>query len=138
MPPHTTHLLQPLDVGVFNSYKAAYRRAVSDPALDDIFVDGAPEAVQSRLRMLARSLIANLQAMTTKNIRRAFYHTGIYPPSFAHFLHCSKSVRDVPVEVSRRVEERILEDKQMRSRRAIDKGRRTIVNEMLIVTNNVE
>ena len=36
MPARTLHILQPLDVGIFPSYKAAYRRAAKEREVDDV------------------------------------------------------------------------------------------------------
>jgi hypothetical protein len=85
LPPHTSHITQPLDIGVFNSYKAAYRRAANDPSLKDIDIRQAPEATRNRLKMLGRALIGNMHATNSKSIKRAFLHSGLYPLSFNNF-----------------------------------------------------
>ncbi len=138
MPAHTSHILQPLDIGIFNSYKASYRRSVSDPALDDIMYNGLTEATRNRLRMLGRALIANMHAVNCKSIKRSFYRSGIYPPSFTHFLYYSHGVRDIPPDVVERVQNEIQAEKDNRSRRVNAKGRRGVVDHILIVDASEE
>jgi hypothetical protein len=87
LPPHTSHILQPVDVGIFNSYKAAYRRGGSDPALDHaINTNYISEATKTRFRMLGISMTAQIDAVNKRSIRRSFHYTGIYPFSFHHFI----------------------------------------------------
>jgi hypothetical protein len=72
LPPHSTHLLQPLDVGLFAPLQLAYRKAIEDYFLTttiginrDIFFPLYKEACQ--------------QAYTFRNITAAFKKCGIVP-----------------------------------------------------------
>ena len=57
LPPHSTHLLQPLDVGLFGPFQQHYCEAV-----EEFF-----------------SPISRANAYTIKNIKAAFKVTGIFP-----------------------------------------------------------
>ena len=46
--PRTSHLIQPLDDGIFNSYKATYRRSASDSALDINYAE-ITESIKNKL-----------------------------------------------------------------------------------------
>lgn len=133
LPAHTSHVIQPLDIGIFNSYKAAYRQSATNNALDDIRCDWASEATKNRLDMLGRSLIANTRAVTSANIRRAFFHSGIYPLSIDHFIFQCKSIRGVPPEVKNRAKATIDQEREERQQRIMSKGRINIVNQILLV-----
>ena len=73
LPAHTTHILQPLDVGVFKSFKLYYSKAVRRYLADN------PG------RVVTSDVIASLvgktwtQAMTTVNIMSGFKKCGIFP-----------------------------------------------------------
>ena len=72
MPPHTSHLLQPLDVACFSLLKAAYSRLVQNLARLAIFhVDKAD--------FLGMYRTARTQIFTEKNIRSDFRATGLIP-----------------------------------------------------------
>jgi hypothetical protein len=44
-PPHTTHVIQPLDVGIFNIYKAAYRNRNTTRSVVSVSeIEGLPYA----------------------------------------------------------------------------------------------
>jgi hypothetical protein len=57
-------VIQPLDVAVFNSYKAAYRRSSTDNTLSEILLEGLNSATQNRCNMIGKSLIAYNSAVT--------------------------------------------------------------------------
>lgn len=74
LPPHTSHVLQPLDVAVFDSpLKSAYRQACHQMSIID---DAAPADKQ---RFIDCYTAARRIAFTSQNIRPAFRATGIYP-----------------------------------------------------------
>jgi DDE superfamily endonuclease len=72
MPPHTSHLLQPLDVGCFSPLKTAYGRLVADLARRQIFHVDKPD-------FLAMYHQARASIFSEKTIKNAFKATGIVP-----------------------------------------------------------
>ena len=51
MPAQTSHILRPLDVGIFTSYKAAYHWATKERGIDYVERSWASEATKNRCRM---------------------------------------------------------------------------------------
>ncbi|KAJ6260168.1 hypothetical protein Dda_4391 [Drechslerella dactyloides] len=72
MPPHSSHLLQPLDIGCFGPLKQAYSREVE--ALMRAHINHI-----SRLEFLSGFHKAHTAALTPKNIRSSFAGAGIVP-----------------------------------------------------------
>src|SRR2546423_9710957 len=71
-PPHTTHLLQPLDVGVFSPYQHNYGRAVDNAVRGGL--TGINKAIFLQLLKTARE-----ETMKPRTIRSAFKSTGLIP-----------------------------------------------------------
>ena len=139
LPPHTSHILQPLDVGIFNSYKAAYRRGSNDPALDDFNTQYMSAATKARVRMLGRALTARMHALNQRSIRRSFFHTGIYPLSFHHFiLYCGGGVRNVPPEVRAEATAAVEGEKEADGRRQAAKRRRSLEEDCYLIDSRVD
>jgi hypothetical protein len=63
-PSRTAHVLQPLDVGICNSYKAV---------LGDFNMQYLPAATKTSVLMLGRSLTTRMQSLNQKAIRHSFY-----------------------------------------------------------------
>jgi hypothetical protein len=77
LPPHTSHILQPLDIACFSPLKTAYSHLVQDLARRAIFhVDKAD--------FLTMYHQARTTALTEQNIQSAFRGTGLIPwnPSY--------------------------------------------------------
>ncbi|KAI6778341.1 transposase [Emericellopsis cladophorae] len=72
LPPHLTHLLQPLDVVVFQPLKHYHAKA-----LDVIIRDGVVNV--TKLEFLSLIEGVRRQAFTAKTIKSAFKKTGIWP-----------------------------------------------------------
>jgi hypothetical protein len=72
MPPHSSHLLQPLDVGCFGPLKQAYGRQVED--LMRAHINHI-----SKLEFLCAFREAFFASMTEKNIRGGFTGAGLVP-----------------------------------------------------------
>jgi hypothetical protein len=72
MPPHSSHLLQPLDVGCFGPLKQAYGRQVED--LMRMHINHI-----SKLEFLCGFREAFFTSMTEKNIRGGFAGAGLVP-----------------------------------------------------------
>jgi hypothetical protein len=77
LPAHTSHVLQPLDVGVFGPVKAAYRKHISNHS---IFTDSSPIGKANILRCYA---YARKEGMTMENILSAWKGSGLYPVNSA-------------------------------------------------------
>jgi len=72
MPPHSSHLLQPLDVGCFGPLKVAYGRAMED------FIKVHITHI-TKTEFLIAFKAAHFAAMTEKNIQGGFRASGLYP-----------------------------------------------------------
>jgi hypothetical protein len=80
LPAHCSHGLQPLDNGVFNASKAAYRKELEKLAS---LTDSAPVDKVNFIRAYAK---AREVAMTSKNILSGWRVTGNWPISRAKAL----------------------------------------------------
>lgn len=80
LPPHTTHITQPLDVACFSPLKTRYK---DELALLSAFRDGAQV---KKLRFATIYKQARDTAFNERNIRAGFKATGIYPLSLAALL----------------------------------------------------
>jgi hypothetical protein len=136
LPSHTSHITQPLDVGIFGSYKVAWRRCGTDEALHDLdpITERQSAATRNRVRMLERSLQAFRHATSSRNIRHSFFHTGIYPFSVDHFVSFCHGVRNVPPEARARAEATNKAENEATPERVANKRRKLITDE---VTYNV-
>ena len=86
MPAHTSHLLQPLDVGCFSPLKAAYGREVAELARQGVFhVDKLDFLwIYSRIRE---------SVLSDQNIKAGFLATGLIPNDPERVLTCLTVVR---------------------------------------------
>ena len=73
LPPHTSHILQPLDVGVIGPMKATWKHAVAAYQHDNI----GSFITKRHFSMVFRSAYHNAIKLST--IINAFKHSGIYP-----------------------------------------------------------
>jgi hypothetical protein len=86
MPPHTSHLLQPLDVGCFSPLKTAYGHEVSELARRGVFhVD--------KLDFLWIYTRVRLTALSNQNVKAGFQATGLIPFNPERVLTCLTVVR---------------------------------------------
>ena len=73
LPPHTSHVLQPLDLAVFSSLKTAYRKYVGYQSL---LTDSTPIGKRNFLQCYYK---ARIDALTAKNIKSGWYASGLWP-----------------------------------------------------------
>jgi hypothetical protein len=72
LPPHSTHLLQPLDLGIFSPLAKAYKKRISDHS-----VYGAENI--SKREFLFFFQQARQEAITIRNIESAWRKAGLHP-----------------------------------------------------------
>jgi len=72
-PPHSTHILQPLDAGCFRSLKAQWRKVVNDWALQTL---GQNIESKDRARLIGTALSLT---MTPVVVQKSWESTGIWP-----------------------------------------------------------
>lgn len=73
LPPHSSHVLQPLDLGVFSPLKTSYRRGIADLAcLDD-------EAPVKKQRFIQCYKQARVEALTPRVLRAGWKAAGLFP-----------------------------------------------------------
>jgi DDE superfamily endonuclease/Psq-like protein/Tc5 transposase-like DNA-binding protein len=77
LPPHTSHVLQPLDLAVFSSLKTAYRKYVGNYSL---LTDSTPLGRRNFLKCYYQ---ARLAALIARNIRSGWQASGLWPVNSA-------------------------------------------------------
>jgi len=77
LPPHTSHVLQPLDLAVFSPLKTSYRKQVG---ILSLLTDSTPVGKRNFLRCYYK---ARLDALTARNIRSGWQATGLWPTNSA-------------------------------------------------------
>jgi 4-hydroxybenzoate polyprenyltransferase len=77
LPPHTSHVLQPLDLSVFSSLKSHYRKEVGYLTL---LTDSSPIGKQNFLACYQK---ARKEALAAKIIKNGWKATGLWPKSMA-------------------------------------------------------
>ena len=71
-PPHTSHVIQPLDGGIFAAYKANYRTSKFDKGIDHVVSLATSEATRGRIRQMGAALISNLKTVNSKQLKVPF------------------------------------------------------------------
>ncbi|KAK0367669.1 transposase [Colletotrichum limetticola] len=80
LPPHTSHVLQPLDMAVFGPIKSKYRKELSKEEIVD------NSTIVGKRYFLSCYQKARLAGLTSLNIRSGWKATGLYPPDMARPL----------------------------------------------------
>ncbi|ORU95132.1 MAG: hypothetical protein A6F71_10800 [Cycloclasticus sp. symbiont of Poecilosclerida sp. M] len=75
LPPHSSHITQPLDVGFFSALKGAWKKAVIN------YNCKHPGATVNKTTFSPVFREAYLQIVKPQTIMNAFKHSGIYPPN---------------------------------------------------------
>jgi hypothetical protein len=101
LPPHTTHVLQPLDRSVFKPLSAAYSAACSE------FMSESPNNIITKWNWPQMFKLAWNKAVSVTNIRSGFKACGIFPCDVSViprevFLPCEPFDRPAPVTTSTR------------------------------------
>jgi hypothetical protein len=79
LPPHSSHLLQPLDVGVFSSLKRAISKQISR------FLRSGIRRIQ-KVEWVERFIIAREQGITKENIISGWRGAGLFPENMHRIL----------------------------------------------------
>ncbi|KAK6208528.1 transposase [Colletotrichum tabaci] len=90
LPPHTSHVLQPLDQSVFGPLKAAYRKELG------YLSHWNDSTIVGKRNFLGCYYKAALAGMTIKNIRSGWKWTGLWPVSMAKPLMSSLLLPTTP------------------------------------------
>ncbi|KAI5834427.1 hypothetical protein K523DRAFT_200390, partial [Schizophyllum commune Tattone D] len=72
LPPHTTHKLQPLDVGVFGPFKSAWRKLCASYV-------ARFDREMPRRKFVREYMAVRKRLFRPELIRRAFEETGLWP-----------------------------------------------------------
>lgn len=75
LPPHTSHVLEPLDLGVFSSLKSTYRKELSYRA------QWGDKTIAGKRQFLELYYIAREKGLSVQNIKSGWQATGLWPIS---------------------------------------------------------
>ncbi|KAK8096435.1 transposase, partial [Apiospora kogelbergensis] len=89
LPPHSSHVLQPLDVGVFAPMKAYYRKEIGFLTL---LTDSAPIGKRNFLICYAR---ARKKALSAQNIKGGWRGSGLWPCIMVNTKRCIDLERQI-------------------------------------------
>ena len=73
LPPHTSHLTQPLDVAIFSPFKTMFNRECQS------YMRNHPGLTITKYQVAALTHKPYLKSLTAENLASAFRKTGIYP-----------------------------------------------------------
>ena len=73
LPPHTSHLTQPLDVGIFGPFKAMYNKECQ------AYMKNNPGITITKYQVAELTARPYMKALTPENLTSAFKKTGIHP-----------------------------------------------------------
>jgi hypothetical protein len=105
--------MQPLDVSIFNVFKASLRSPQTYHAVEVIRKHSdLPEATHKRILQMAKALVAYGVATTPQHIKKGFEKTGLYPVCMDHFVYYQTMVRGVPEDEQERVDKAVDEEIQ--------------------------
>jgi hypothetical protein len=90
LPPHSSHLLQPLDVGVFAPLKRAMSNQMSR------FLRSGIQRMH-KVEWLERFIIAREQGITKENILSGWRGAGLFPENMHHILRQLTNYEDSTV-----------------------------------------
>ncbi|KAJ3454606.1 hypothetical protein MRS44_013206 [Fusarium solani] len=90
LPAHSSHISQPLDVGLFSPVKSYFRRATRD------FASFNTTAPIQKQRFIEAYKQASDQAFTSRNIRSGFRAAGIFPLDKKRLLDRAVDVEEPP------------------------------------------
>ncbi|KAL8284538.1 hypothetical protein RB600_009104 [Gaeumannomyces tritici] len=101
LPPHTSHVLQPLDLAIFSPLKTAYRSQV------DHHLQFTTSSVIGKRHFIRCYFVARTAAFTASNMRAAWKGTGLWPVNMAKPLlspllleNSNKQGRSIPTGLS--------------------------------------
>lgn len=105
LPAHTTHVVQPFDVGLAAPMKQRIRQYIDAPPafIQDIINSQTTDAAKNRILIVSAIINAWSQVATPLNCASAFYATGIFPFNINkviqnRFVRTSNANDTVPVE----------------------------------------
>ena len=84
LPPHTSHILQALDVGIFKDFKQYFKKLYRSYANQEFYYDDGEkldDTNQKRVKIVLSAIDAFKQSFILRNITKSFAISGIYPPS---------------------------------------------------------
>lgn len=97
LPPHTTHILQPLDVGIPNVFEANLRSPMNHQVLKCLENEEGLRLAMKKIAIAqAKSIAACTFSMRPQIILGSFIKTDICPPPIITFLYRILSLREVP------------------------------------------
>lgn len=126
LPPHTSHVLQPLDCGVFAELKGEFRRRNKENSIPELLnfnLTSIAEATRKRIELITKFLASWKRVAQISTIVQSWGRTGIYPFNPTHILQKGKVFYEKETDLIWRSPENIDEDEKIKEPRHLDKGK---------------
>ena len=121
LPPHTSHVLQPLDLAIFSSLKSAYRKQV------DLLIQAIDSTIVGKREFLYCYQKARTTGLISKNIINGWKAAGLWPVNMAKPLMSGLLLKGIVLQPGQTFRDLIYTPQALRVPLKLDSASKSII-----------